>query len=233
MKALTKRRISLMAYEIAHGLMERGCNDTRIYYNDKALDISFNTRAWLDDDADSPLSKFATLKKINGINPLEYFEYAATNHILSMSFEGELYNYIYEQGEIPAWLENVFKKYGVYYELGNQWNLTCYAIDDNMKVDYTFYSNTSTDPIYLFGENNGIFQKIMDEWHEKSRVTGDIGSCVLGAGMSFNYKGAEYFMSAQSPWQGCCSWEAHIDWVKQELEKLGCTEVYYKCGHMD
>ena len=131
-------------------------------------------------------------------------------------------------------LEKIFDKYGVYCELGNNWNLTCYPKDEDLKVDYTHYYK-EPKPIYLYNgsENNGIFQPIMNEWRERSRATGDIGSCVIGAGMEFKYNGNKYFMSAQSPWQGSCSWEAHTDWVKQELKKLGCTEVYYNCGRMD
>lgn len=231
--ALTYRRIQMMAYEIAHGLMKRGINDTRIYYNNRAIGVSFNHNAWLNDMGNTPLEKFGKLIKYTNISPLEYFEYAATNHILSMSFEGELYDMFYNYG-CPEWLEKIFDKYGVYCELGNNWNLTCYPKDEDLKVDYTHYYK-EPKPIYLYNgsENNGVFQPIMNEWRERSKKTGDIGSCVLGAGMEFKYNGNKYFMSAQSPWQGSCSWEAHTDWVKQELEKLGCTEVYYNCGHLD
>ena len=85
---LTYRRIQMMAYEIAHGLMKRGINDTRIYYNNRAIGVSFNHNAWLNDMGNTPLEKFGKLIKYTNISPLEYFEYAATNHILSMSFEG-------------------------------------------------------------------------------------------------------------------------------------------------
>lgn len=42
-----------------------------------------------------------------------------------MSFEGPLYDVLnYEFGSLAAGLDAIFEKYGVYYELGNAWNLT-------------------------------------------------------------------------------------------------------------
>lgn len=237
---LTYRRIQMMAYEIAHGLMKRGINDTRIYYNNRAIEVSFNHKAWLNDIDNTP-EKFCKLIKYTNISPLTYFEYAASNHILSMSFEGELYDWFYNNG-CPEWLEKIFDKYGVYCELGDNWNLTCYPKDDNTKVDYTWYTPINKKKYLVLYQlenessmnpDRAIFLPIMREWYNRSKKTGDIGSCVLGAGMKFNYNGTEYFMNPCSPWQGSCSWEAHTDWVKKELEKIGCTDVYYDCGHLD
>lgn len=62
-------------------------------------------------------------------DPRTYFEYVANPHILSMSFEGPLYDilngYYGEFGyDLEEEFSNIFHKYGVYYELGNAWNLT-------------------------------------------------------------------------------------------------------------
>ena len=47
-----------------------------------------------------------------------------------MSFEGELYDvlngYAYGWGKRADEFRQIFEKYGVYFELGNAWNLTCY-----------------------------------------------------------------------------------------------------------
>lgn len=62
--------------------------------------------------------------------PTKYFEYVAKDHILSMSFEGYLYEVL--NAYVPNWVKRedefrkIFEKHGVYYELGNAWNLTCY-----------------------------------------------------------------------------------------------------------
>ena len=64
--------------------------------------------------------------------PTRYFEYVAENHILSMSFEGDLYHVL--NAYVPNWVklesefQAIFEKHGVYYEMGNAWNLTCYPI---------------------------------------------------------------------------------------------------------
>ena len=62
--------------------------------------------------------------------PTKYFEYVAKNHILSMSFEGELNHVLnaYVQGwsKLESEFQAIFEKHGVYYEMGNSWNLTCY-----------------------------------------------------------------------------------------------------------
>ena len=63
-------------------------------------------------------------------DPNRYFEYVRDPNILSMSFEGELYSVL--NGYVPGWtkleeeFQSIFDKYGVYYELGNAWNLTCF-----------------------------------------------------------------------------------------------------------
>lgn len=74
---------------------------------------------------------------------------------------------------------------------------------------------------------------IMEKWFELSRQTGDHGSCVLGAGFRFVWNGLRYFMLACSPWQGSISWEEHIDEIRGDLERIGCTDISYDWGRMD
>lgn len=61
-------------------------------------------------------------------NPRDYFEYVRQpENILSMSFEGGLYDILngYYGFKLEAEFQKIFEKYGLYYELGNAWNLTC------------------------------------------------------------------------------------------------------------
>ena len=64
-------------------------------------------------------------------NPLDYFEYANPK-TLSMSFEGSLYHVL--NGYVPGWVKleeefnQLFKKYDLYFELGNAWNLAAYKL---------------------------------------------------------------------------------------------------------
>ncbi len=74
---------------------------------------------------------------------------------------------------------------------------------------------------------------IMTWWWSASKKTGDIGSCVLGAGFTFEYKGDEWKMAACSPWQGSMSWEAHRGEVELMLSNIGCKNIRYHWGMMD
>jgi hypothetical protein len=75
--------------------------------------------------------------------------------------------------------------------------------------------------------------EIAQKWYNKSKETGDVGCCVIGARMEFKYLGVEYKMYPQSCWQGEGSWTKHLDWVKEELNKLGVENIYYEWGMLD
>lgn len=174
--------------------------------------------------------------KTDDVDPHDYFEYAAYDHILSMSFEGGLYDVLnYSGGHIYEKFMKIFEKYGLYFELGNAWNLSCYLINSDTEVEYTHYEK----PKKTFYLHNGNFlnpaelQNIMDIWFDLSKKEGEGGSCVLGAGFKFEWNGDEYFMPAQSPWQGSLSWEKHKDVIYKMLEDVGATEIYYNWGRMD
>ena len=65
-------------------------------------------------------------------DPKDYFEYVNEPNILSMSFEGPLYHVL--NAYVSGWVKledefnKIFKKYNLYIELGNSWNLTAYKI---------------------------------------------------------------------------------------------------------
>lgn len=64
----------------------------------------------------------------NGMDPRDYFEYVREPNILSMSFEGTLYDILNNHDMFV--LQDLFSKYGLYYELGNAWNLSAYPINE-------------------------------------------------------------------------------------------------------
>lgn len=96
-----------------------------IYFNGKAWSSSksWNGRRGVQINED--------LYEYEDKNPLDYFEYA-NPYTLSMSFEGALNHVL--NGYVSGWTKleeefsNLFKKYGVYYELGNSWNLSVFEI---------------------------------------------------------------------------------------------------------
>lgn len=96
--------------------------------------IYFNGKAW------SSSSEWGGIdgKKIGDMlyeyedkNPKDYFEYGNPN-TLSMSFEGPLYEvlnaYINGWTKLEQQFSKLFRKYGLYYELGYAWSLSAYEI---------------------------------------------------------------------------------------------------------
>lgn len=216
---LTKIKIEEMANEIVEFLKKNNMiSSTSIYYNNKRI-------------RDGVLEE-------GEFDPHDYFEYAAYDHILSMSFEGELYDLInYDGGKKLNEFEKLLKKYGVYYELGNAWNLSTYLIDyKNGEVEYTYYKK-EPDPIHITSWNlddiPGELKNIVVAWRALQETVGESGSCVIGAGFKFKLNGIKYFMSPCSKFQGSISWEIHKDVIKGMLENLGATEIYYDWGCMD
>lgn len=66
-------------------------------------------------------------------NPRDYFEYVNDHHILSMSFEGPFWQCMNGYAGDYGWcvvqeFDDLLAEYGLYYELGNTWNLTFYKI---------------------------------------------------------------------------------------------------------
>ena len=94
--------------------------------------IYFNGKCWSTNSKDSTEFCYNQNKYFEyEANPKDYFEYVREpENILSMSFEGNLYDVLngYWGAKIKKEFSNILEKYGLYYELGNAWNLTCYEI---------------------------------------------------------------------------------------------------------
>lgn len=228
MKTVTKTNIEELAQEIMEFLVKEGlASDTSIYFNNKVIR---NEIEWNDDY--SYTLKWETTENVN---PHDYFDYCAYDHILSMSFEGPLYDVLnYTFGRKEEKFRAIFEKYGLYYELGNAWNLTAYLIDDDVEVEYTKYEQPKrTIYVYRGSESPFELKVIMDAWYELSTKVGDVGSCVIGAGFEFEWQDNKYFMPACSPYQGSISWETNKDDIQKALENIGATNISYKWGNMD
>ncbi len=228
MKTLTKTNIEELAKEIISFLnKEKLASGVSIYFNNKVM----RDRGEWDDDYNY-IPKWETTEDVD---PHDYFEYAAYDHILSMSFEGGLYEVLnYTFGRKEEEFGKIFEKHGLYFELGNSWNLSVYPIDD-MEIEYTKYDKPKQTIVLYFGNflNPRELDDIMMTWYNLSKEVGDKGSCVLGAGFEFEWMGDKYFMSACSPYQGSISWESPKDKIQKMLEDIGATEIYYKWGNMD
>lgn len=111
-----------LAYKIYQLLLDNGVwVDVTIYFNGMALSTGFN---------DSGVWRYC----YNGepfvwqsADPRDSFEYVNPEHIISMSFEGPFYEVMYSMsGDLYNQFVDLLDSYGVFYELGNQWNLSLY-----------------------------------------------------------------------------------------------------------
>jgi len=228
---LSKKKIEELVERIENFLKEHELlEDVCIYFNNKR-------HLWRFDYKNGGY----IVKEENDINPMDYFSYVATNHILSMSFEGGLYHVLNgytDNYTLEDKFMNLFEEYNLRYELGNTWNLTCYPDDDEMEIEYTIYEEP-VQPTYLYLNNSNNknippeLKDIMLEWYRLSEAVGDKGSCVIGAGFNFTWKEKKYFMIPCSPWQGSLSWEKHISTVQEMLQNIGATDIHYKYGYLD
>ena len=124
-KVLTTKQREELATDIFNWLNDREMwVDTHIYFNGKcwgtsnqnSTEFCYNERRYFEYKAE----------------PKDYFEYVREPNILSMSFEGALYDvlngYVYGWVKLEEEFSKILEKYGLFYELGNAWNLSCYEI---------------------------------------------------------------------------------------------------------
>ena len=109
MKTLTKANIEQLANEIMQFLDKHEMQDAVcIYFNNKRIRSKSN---W-----DGENLTYQWIEESN-IDPHNYFEYAAYDHILSMSFEGSLYDCLnYSFGRREEQFRKLIDKYNLYFE---------------------------------------------------------------------------------------------------------------------
>ena len=231
MAKLTKQTIEQLANEVMDWLIRNELSmDVCIYYNNQKMQHKYHF------DKDYNIVNDGVIVEKDA-DPHQITQWAAHDHILTMTFEGGLYSLLnYNGGKLEIEFENLFNKYGLYYEFGEAWNLTCYPIYNELEVEYTVYEKPQpTIHLYRHEVNNNPpeLQKIMDIWYELSSKVGDEGSCVLGAGFKFKWQDKKYFMLACSPYQGSISWEKHKDTIEVLLKDIGAEDIQYDWGRMD
>lgn len=120
MKPISDKKCEELATEIFEWLVKNEMwVDVRIYFNGKY---------WGTHNPDADEYYYNEHKYYEGIaDPRDYFEWVREpENILSMSFEGPLYECLngYCGYKLSEQFVKIFEKYGLYYELGNMWNLT-------------------------------------------------------------------------------------------------------------
>lgn len=220
--ALTKKKINQLAFEIRDYLVNAGLEDgVAIFFNNLKMTINRNG------------NEIQTVIKEN-IDPHDYFEYAAYNHILSMSFDGALYERIYYCPTGARELSNIFERYGLYYELGNAWNLTLCPCVGTTEIEYTYYKEPEKEIDLYLNDKCDIpddIKPIMETWRLLSKLRNKrYGDYRDGAGFHVVYKGKRYFVNQCSPFFCCDSWEADIGLIEELLLGIGADSVKYDYG---
>lgn len=218
MEKLTKQLIEKMANEIAQYCYDNEYGDVILYYNgnQRFVDYYGHERDEI----------------VENVNPHDYFDYCAYNHIFSMSSEGFLdleYELLNEKG-----IDKIFHKYGLYAELGNSWNCSCYLLYDDMEVEYTIYE-IPKEKIYILRWKNydseimgliDTYNKAIEEANPKCN-----GSCIIGDGINFELNGQPYKFDTN--YNQSDAVDSVINACKEYLQSIGATNIWYDCGRMD
>lgn len=121
-------RLEALAHEIYQWLRDHDMwIDVCIYYDGKRMctDVKDDNGEWVFRYNGEPFIE-------EDVDPRDYFEYVADPHIISMSFEGALYEVLngYCAGwtKLEAEFSELLSKHGLYYELGHAWNLSCWEV---------------------------------------------------------------------------------------------------------
>lgn len=123
---LTEKKIEELANEILDFLIEHEMwIDTQIYFNGKC---------WSTHNKETGKHHYNDKENVYEYeaDPRTYFEYVRNPNILSMSFEGTFYEVMNCYLDLDyCWklqeqFSKILEKYGLYYELGHAWNLSCY-----------------------------------------------------------------------------------------------------------
>ena len=129
-RKLTSEEKEALAIEIRQFLLDNELwADVTIFFNGKAFSTDDRNGNYFYDDPEH-------LVVLEDMDPREFLEYVAPtpeDDIVYMSFEGPFYgcmNFHWENGpdfdlRIQQEFEDILEKYGVYYELGHKWNLSC------------------------------------------------------------------------------------------------------------
>ena len=219
MNKLTKENIEKMALEIADYCHANEYGDVIMYFNNKRVFINFGSRPDMDTEYD--------------IDPHDYFEYAAYNHIFSITSEGDLdleMELLYQKR-----LYYIFEKYGVYGELGNSWNCSCYPINDDMEIEYTIYEEPKQTE-YISTSNypkDARFIGLVATYNTAIKEVNPCvcGSIVIGDGINFELDGQPYKFSTNYNQSDVVN---HVtEACKRYLISVNATNIWYDCGRLD
>jgi len=215
----TKEDIEKLAIDIYAALRKyKADDDVSLYYNGKRMSLLNGETEYKEN-----------------IHPVDYCRYASQHNILTITSEGVLYDIYDMDFEFPEWLRSIWESCGLYAECNESWCWSLYPVDDRYsEIEYDVKELEEEEYIFLGKEDiPNEFQMIMECWWKASEQTGDIGGCVVGAGMNFRYKNKKYKMRPASPYQGEGSWTKWVPMIKEMLIAIGATEINWEYGRLD
>lgn len=220
-----KNFIQYIAGEIMMGLSKHNLSgDTCIYFNGKRYSGNYDNE-WKEDELDDG----------QPYHGQDYCEYAGKDQIINLSTEGSLYDYLYNRGT-PEWLDSLLEKNGLYMECCENWFYAIVPMGD--WEDWEVYTNPNApkEQIFIYSDEtcpDDLIMSIRNVWKNLIASGTDVGSCVIAAGMEFEYNNNRYFMSPPSCYQGSMSWEKYVHVIKELLKEAGAEKVYYNPGRLD
>lgn len=237
MKKLTKTDIEQLAKEIRR--WANRCKlgkDWVLFYNGKMM------HSPLGDDY-----RYKRSRVEKDVNPLDYCEWFNDEFIMGMSYDGIMYRCIngYEKGSAYAYLEAILHNYGL--QIAHCDSCHCEFVNyDNDEVETTklkrkrvirLISPGKAKIEHCWDDNVEVYpselNEVMITWRSESEKVGDIGGCVLGDYLQFDYKGDTYRMDNQSPYQGEYSWTKPLPKIKKMLADMGATNIFHYPGRLD
>lgn len=237
MKRLTKTDIEQLAKEIRRWANRYKLGkDWLLFYNGKMM------HSPLGDDY-----RYKRSRVEKDVNPLDYCEWYSDNFIMGMSYDGTMYHCIngYEKGRAYAYLEAILHNYGL--QIAHCDSCHCEFVNyDNDEVETTHLKRKRV--IRLISPGRARIEhryddcvivyprelnEVMRVWRSESEKVGDIGPCVLGDYLQFDYKGDTYRMDNQSPYQGEYSWTKPLPKIKKMLSDIGATNIFHNPGRLD
>lgn len=223
---ITKQKIEDMKKDIYDFCKRYGINkyEFSIFFNGKkSSNVSKNWRK-------------CRLGITENVDPHDYCEYFNEQFILGMAYDGAMYEIMngYDDSGLYDKFTQIFEKYDCYIEHCDSCHAEVVYNGDYEDVEYTVYKKKIIKNLYRKDDApDSKIMMIMDTWMELSRREGDVGACVIGAYMEFEYEGTTYRMHPQSPYQGSLSWEASVDKIKEMLRTVGAENIYFNYGRLD
>lgn len=226
-KTVTKEMIDNLAKRLVNGLAKREYANVSVYYNNKRTRIDGK---WSRNDDGEYVMTTEIITEEN-INPHDYFE-CAYNHILSMAFEGELYDYCYDNLTFPKWMESIFKQYNLMYEFADSWNVSFYPNEDGWEYEFTIYEEPERETTLYRWEcypEYPWFTGLVDACDKAYETYGVNGSIICGSGFHFKVDSKPFFYNTGYDQSDL----VNVDGIREYLESINATDIVYDWGRMD